>query len=111
LEVFTPQVGQCNEDLVIDLTAPDLVTRLAFDDDDGLGFCSLISPELDLGARRLPAGTYIARVADFQGNQIIDSYRLLLSVEALCGDGVVEGFETCDDGNLENGDQCSASCH
>ena len=30
---------------------------------------------------------------------------------ALCGDGIVEAFaEACDDGNLEDGDGCSASC-
>lgn len=28
----------------------------------------------------------------------------------VCGDGIVEGAETCDDGNLKNGDGCSASC-
>jgi len=30
--------------------------------------------------------------------------------ETRCGDGVVEGAETCDDGNLQDGDCCSASC-
>jgi cysteine-rich repeat protein len=29
---------------------------------------------------------------------------------ACCGNGVVEGDEQCDDGNLENGDCCSSSC-
>jgi len=27
-----------------------------------------------------------------------------------CGDGVVEGYETCDDGNTVDGDGCSATC-
>ncbi|MCA9687697.1 MAG: DUF4215 domain-containing protein, partial [Myxococcales bacterium] len=27
-----------------------------------------------------------------------------------CGDGIVGQFEQCDDGNLENGDGCSAGC-
>jgi len=27
-----------------------------------------------------------------------------------CGDGVVGGSEGCDDGNLANGDGCSALC-
>ena len=30
--------------------------------------------------------------------------------ESVCGDGVQEGSEECDDGNLEDGDGCSASC-
>ena len=29
---------------------------------------------------------------------------------AVCGDGMLEGGETCDDGNLGDGDGCSASC-
>jgi|TARA_Y100000310_G_scaffold119476_2_gene118235 cysteine-rich repeat protein len=27
-----------------------------------------------------------------------------------CGDGITNGDETCDDGNLENGDGCSIQC-
>lgn len=30
--------------------------------------------------------------------------------EALCGDGIVEASEQCDDGNLDDGDGCSADC-
>jgi cysteine-rich repeat protein len=29
---------------------------------------------------------------------------------AICGNGVIESGEECDDGNLENGDGCSAEC-
>ncbi len=28
-----------------------------------------------------------------------------------CGDGVVQGYEQCDDGGREDGDGCSARCH
>ena len=28
----------------------------------------------------------------------------------ICGDGLVKGIETCDDGNLNNLDGCSSSC-
>jgi cysteine-rich repeat protein len=31
-------------------------------------------------------------------------------VEAVCGNGLVEGTELCDDGNTLNGDGCSSSC-
>ncbi len=31
-------------------------------------------------------------------------------IPAICGNGVVEGNEECDDGNTINGDGCSASC-
>src|SRR5690606_6281761 len=30
--------------------------------------------------------------------------------EPVCGDGVIAGAETCDDGNAEDGDGCSATC-
>jgi cysteine-rich repeat protein len=33
-----------------------------------------------------------------------------VTVGSLCGDGLVEGAETCDDGNNNSGDGCSASC-
>jgi len=29
---------------------------------------------------------------------------------AVCGDAIVEAAEECDDGNLVDGDLCSASC-
>jgi cysteine-rich repeat protein len=32
------------------------------------------------------------------------------AVQVVCGNGQVEGGETCDDGNLINGDSCSNSC-
>jgi len=32
------------------------------------------------------------------------------STSGVCGDGVVNGIEACDDGNLEAGDGCSPSC-
>jgi cysteine-rich repeat protein len=32
------------------------------------------------------------------------------AAQALCGNGVLEGSETCDDGNPSPGDGCSASC-
>jgi cysteine-rich repeat protein len=33
-----------------------------------------------------------------------------LAPDPVCGDGVVEGSERCDDGNTLNGDGCSSSC-
>lgn len=32
------------------------------------------------------------------------------TLDPMCGNGVVEGTEMCDDGNLEDGDGCSAEC-
>lgn len=33
-----------------------------------------------------------------------------VSYEPVCGNGVIEDAETCDDGNIENGDGCTADC-
>lgn len=33
-----------------------------------------------------------------------------MHVEAVCGDSVISGAETCDDGNLQPGDGCTAAC-
>jgi cysteine-rich repeat protein len=35
---------------------------------------------------------------------------VLVSVAPVCGNGVLEGSEQCDDGNLVTGDGCSATC-
>ena len=39
-----------------------------------------------------------------------DHFQIIKGSPAVCGDGVVEGREQCDDGNLLPGDCCSASC-
>lgn len=36
--------------------------------------------------------------------------RVSQAADSVCGDGVKEGAEDCDDGNLRNGDSCSSSC-
>ena len=40
----------------------------------------------------------------------VDVYSCISDASAVCGDGVVEGAEQCDDGDVANGDGCSASC-
>mmetsp|Transcript_30036 Transcript_30036/g.33550 ORF Transcript_30036/g.33550 Transcript_30036/m.33550 type:complete len:375 (+) Transcript_30036:41-1165(+) len=37
-------------------------------------------------------------------------FHLFLEYEPICGDGVHEIFEECDDGNKQNGDGCSSLC-
>ncbi|MGK0358272.1 MAG: cysteine-rich repeat protein, partial [Bradymonadia bacterium] len=72
-----------------------------FNDDSGVGACSLISSDL-------AAGTYVVRVDGF-GNRAIDAY--ILNVQFIvCGDGAVGGGEECDDGNVDAGDGCAADC-
>ncbi|HYH99649.1 MAG TPA: hypothetical protein VD972_27075, partial [Hyalangium sp.] len=122
-------------DTVLELVAADGTTILSTDDDGGINRCSSIDPSVDGEVRRLPAGTYFARVTAY--SETIPAYSLFIRYVALCGDGAVTGSEECDgtvnctatcervqvcgdghldfpesceDGNTTNGDGCSSTC-
>lgn len=84
----------------------DQAQLLAFDDDGGDVFCSLLL------APSLPVGTYYLRVSAGPASPgDTFAYRLAPSIDLeVCGNGVIEGGEQCDDGNLVDGDGCSATC-
>ena len=48
----------------------------------------------------------LATYYGFRLEEVVASYE----VATVCGDGLVEGAELCDDGNAIDGDGCSASC-
>jgi cysteine-rich repeat protein len=77
---------------------------LAADDDGGDGFCARIV------LANLPVGHYTARVAASPaGDTPTFPYRLLVFTD-ICGNGKKTPAEECDDGNVEAGDGCSATC-
>jgi MYXO-CTERM domain-containing protein len=78
--------------------------------DGGIPGCSLIDPDVEDGAARLPAGTYFARVRNSSTQNLIDAYLLQITISALCGDNTIEGAELCDDGNSSDDDGCSSLC-
>jgi cysteine-rich repeat protein len=133
-------VGHCatTVDTLIRLFAADGTTELGSDDDDGPGSCSTLNPTSDVGVRHLEPGTYYVSVEEFGNNALVPGYLLFFSVDAECGNGVVErdeecdgtstcqggicerypicgdGFvdapEQCDDGNRDDGDGCDQNC-
>lgn len=101
--------GACPFDTQLTLTSTDGVTVLQFDDDGGVGVCSLIDPASDAPARNLAAGTYYMMVGSYTTRT--GDYQLTLEVGApACGNGFPETGEFCDDGNTAPGDGCSATC-
>ncbi len=78
---------------------------LGTDDDSGTGWCSKLT------SNALLAGQYFVEVKRSGLNGPINDYTLDVSVVPLvCGDGIVEPGERCDDGNTTNGDGCSSLC-
>lgn len=88
------------------------MTELVYDDDGAsAGLCSLISPATYSAAGNLPVGTYYLAVQELGDNATSPPYRLHVNIVAPgCGDGQLQAPEECDDGNVANGDGCSATC-
>lgn len=65
-----------------------------------------------LVSQRLAAGTYYVSV---DGYTVADVGTFSLAITAtaptgVCGDGTLDSYEECDDGNITAGDRCSATC-
>ncbi|MEP6675522.1 MAG: DUF4215 domain-containing protein [Ferruginibacter sp.] len=59
----------------------------------------------------LSAGTYYVRVASYNGSTYgLFSLEYNLNSSSVCGNGIVESGEECDDANTGNGDGCSSVC-
>ena len=128
----------CNNiDTELTLIGTDGTTVLATDDDAGVNACSKIDAKGSPAVAHLPAGTYYVKVAAYNGFQPIPGYTLVVTFDALCGDGkkqgheecdggagcaatcdrvpacgdgFVDGAEQCDDANAASGDGCGAAC-
>jgi len=109
IETFAPTYGNCTmgNDTVIELRGPNCSTVLVTDDEDGINACSLIDSAVatDAAARHLAPGTYFVRVQDYLNNGTIAAYKLQVTFNALCGNGITEGSEQCD-----GGANCAADC-
>jgi len=140
IETFENALGACPViDTKIYLYPADGTTLLDSDDDGGVGACSLINSAdaLHVASRQLVPGNYYVRVQRYNDSAVISSYQVVISFNAICGNGTTEGSEecdggaacnaickiipvcgdgiikapeTCDDTNLLSGDGCSAMC-
>jgi cysteine-rich repeat protein len=75
----------------------------------GTGGCSRVDPATHPAVRRLAAGSYTVHVSDDNNTEAIPGYLLHVTGQ-LCGDGVLQGREACDDGGRQDGDGCSELC-
>jgi cysteine-rich repeat protein len=80
------------------------LTRLASDDDSGLGTCA----RAETGA--LEPGLYYVKVAASVAGDTPRFPYVLDVVPKLCGNGMLSPGEQCDDGNTLPADGCDASC-
>lgn len=88
--------------------------RLGFDDDGGVGRCSLFDPfdPADAGFARLAPGTYTISVEEYGGGSITSFDLVVETFETdICGNAILEPPELCDDGNTATGDGCDDACN
>ena len=95
-------------DTTLQLIAADGTTVLLTDPDDGIDLCSKFDPALtaDVAVVGLAPGMYYLRISATAAA----SYQLVVRATALCGNGVREATEICDDGNATDADTCTNLC-
>ena len=110
-ETFLPTKPECQSgagDTLIELIGPGGL--LGTDDDGGQGLCSKISPTAYSWTAVGP-GQYFLKVRPLSATAVIAAYQVhIRTFGEGCGNGVIEGNETCDDGNTTAGDGCNATC-
>lgn len=97
--------GGCPADLrmqIQQLRAGQLPLTVATDDDSGPGPCPLVTQAME-------PGQYEAKVYPLDGN-LMPAHVFTISYTGACGDRTIDPGEGCDDGNVSNGDGCSATC-
>jgi cysteine-rich repeat protein len=109
-------VGGGNDDLYAGATFDDQAGTAVSDETlpaSGTAFAAVV-PEGALSAfvGEDPNGTWTLTVADDAGGNTgtLNGWTLRLVTATVCGDGVLDAGEQCDDGNGTSGDGCDANC-
>jgi hypothetical protein len=76
----------------------------------GTGACPYFDSRLQNNARSIAAGLYYLRVRANTSKPRLDQYRLDISYDSECGDGVLQGEETCDGNEACNECQRVPTC-
>lgn len=98
--------SSCNNiDTELILLGTDGATVIAADDDGGVDACSKLEAKGHPAVAHLPAGTYYVEIGAYDGFKPVPGYTLVVTFDALCGDGKKQGREECDGGAT-----CSATC-
>lgn len=101
----------CADDPSIALTGSTMTPRIASGIVNGgpNNACATVGPAV---ATRVMPGNYFIEVWDNGDDGIISGYQVRISSRPVdvCGNGLAEGAEFCDDGNTTSGDGCSATC-
>jgi cysteine-rich repeat protein len=108
---FIPTAPSCTGGDTVMRLYDSTMTEIAVSDDVGFTTCSRID-FAGYDEALLTVGTYFLSIEEYDLNDEIAAYALVVSgVNAnVCGNGIQEGTEACDDGNVTSGDGCSATC-
>lgn len=95
--------GSVQTDTILSVHGACGGASIACDDDSGTGNLSALTFAATMGT------SYKIRVASFGATAAGGAFNVNI-ICAVCGNGVLEGAEQCDDGNVLAGDGCSATC-
>jgi len=114
-ETGAPTIGVCtstSSDTVLTLTSSTGREIATNDDISMMNRCSRINP-----ATRTPpgpllqAGRYSLQLRGYNAMVAVPAVQTLVRIFPMgCNNGIQEGTEQCDDGNMMNGDGCSTMC-
>jgi cysteine-rich repeat protein len=97
-----PVLLETDSDRVVPVTSQDLANVP--------GTAGLMLMRTDLDYSYLDATGGIGHLEEGHDPRFFDEVLSLVDVLSVCGNGVVEGSETCDDGNVVDADGCSSNC-
>jgi cysteine-rich repeat protein len=111
LHAVTSSSGFCMHPIDVDVYAERITAPLGMPLTFASAGCSVVSAEIDPRLASLVPPILLALRHPASDLPSTAPYQLAFSFDrAVCGDGILDLLEECDDGNNANGDGCSALC-